>query len=147
MTTATLSAAVGVSRPRWYRNSVVAVLAGLFTNAILSSATDLVLVAAGVFPPLHEFGNPAYFSDSMLLLALLYRTAFGVFGCYLTARLAPRRPMTHSLALAGIGFAIGTVGAVTTWSVWQSWYSLAIIAVTLPSGWLGARIAQSRNGR
>jgi hypothetical protein len=144
MTTATLNCAVAVPRARWYRNSVVAVLAGLFANAILSSATDMILVAARVFPPLHEFGNPAYFSDSMLLLALLYRTAFGVFGCYLTARLAPRRPMTHSLALAGIGFAIGTVGAMATWGIWQSWYSLAIIAVTLPSGWLGARIAQSR---
>lgn len=144
MTTATLSSAGAVPRARWYNHSVVAVLAGLFANAILSSATDMVLVAAGVFPPLQEFGNPAFFSDSLLLLALLYRTAFGVFGCYLTARLAPRRPMTHSLALAGVGFLIGIIGAMTTWGIWQSWYSLAIIAVTLPSGWLGARIAQSR---
>ena len=144
MTTVTLSSAGVVPRACWYNNSVVAVLAGLFVNAILSSATDMILVAVGVFPPLHEFGNPAFFSDSLLLLALLYRTAFGVFGCYLTARLAPRRPMTHSLALAGIGFVIGVVGALATWGIWQSWYSLAIIAVTLPSGWLGARIAQSR---
>ena len=144
MTTVTLSSAGVVPRACWYNNSVVAVLAGLFVNAILSSATDMILVAVGVFPPLHEFGNPAFFSDSLLLLALLYRTAFGVFSCYLTARLAPRRPMTHSLALAGIGFLIGVAGALATWGVWQSWYSLAIIAVTLPSGWLGARIAQSR---
>jgi hypothetical protein len=46
--------------------------------------------------------------------------------------------MAHSLALAGIGFAIGVAGAIATWGIWQSWYSLAIIAVTLPSGWLGA---------
>ena len=144
MTTVTLSSAGVVPRACWYNHSVVAILAGLFANAILSSATDMILVAVGVFPPLHEFGNPAFFSDSLLLLALLYRTAFGVFGCYLTARLAPRRPMTHSLALAGIGFLIGVAGALATWGVWQSWYSLAIIAVTLPSGWLGARIAQSR---
>jgi hypothetical protein len=52
--------------------------------------------------------------------------------------------MTHSFALAGIGFLIRVAGALATWGVWQSWYSLAIIAVTLPSGWLGARIAQSR---
>ena len=144
MTTVTLSSAGVGPRARWYHNSVVAVLAGLFANAILSSATDMILVAAGVFPPLHDFGNPAFFSDSLLLLALLYRTAFGVLGCYLTARLASRRPMTHSLALAGIGFVIGVVGAMATWGIWHSWYSLAIIAVTLPSGWLGARIAQSR---
>jgi hypothetical protein len=143
MTTATLSPVLAAGpRSRWYRNSVVAVLAGLFANAILSSATDLVLVAAGVFPPLKEFGNPIYFGDSLLLLALLYRTAYGVLGCYLTARLAPRRPMAHSLVLAGIGFAIGVVGAVVTWDAWRSWYSLAIIAVTLPSGWLGARLSR-----
>jgi hypothetical protein len=140
MTTAALSPTVTVAaRPRWYR-SVAAVLAGLILNVVLSSATDLLLVAAGVFPPLREFAHPASFSDSLLLLALLYRTGYGVLGCYLTARLAPRRPMAHSLALATIGFAIGVVGAAATWETWTSWYSLAIIAVTLPSGWLGARL-------
>jgi hypothetical protein len=29
-----------------------------------------------------------------------------------------------------------------TWDAWRSWYSLAIIAVTLPSGWLGARLSR-----
>lgn len=141
MTTATLTPAVIATRPRCYR-SVGAVLAGLILNVVLSSATDLLLVAAGVFPPLSEFGHPASFSDSLLLLALLYRTAYGVLGCYLTARLSPRRPMAHALALASIGFVIGVVGAVATWHTWTSWYSLAIIAVTLPSGWLGARLSK-----
>ncbi len=141
MTTATLTPVVLATRPRWYR-SVGAVLAGLILNVVLSSATDLLLVAVGVFPPLREFGHPASFSDSLLLLALLYRTAYGVLGCYLTARLSPQRPMAHSLTLASIGFVIGVIGAVATWGTWTSWYSLAIIAVTLPSGWLGARLAR-----
>jgi hypothetical protein len=127
------------------RRSVLAVFAGLIANVVLATATDLVLVVAGVFPPLSEFGNPAHFSDSLLLLALVYRTVFGVFGCYLTARLAPTRPMAHSLTLGGLGFAIGVIGAVVTWGTWTSWYSLAIIAVTLPSAWLGARLAQPRS--
>jgi hypothetical protein len=50
MTTATLSSAGIVARPRWYRS--LAVLGGLIVNAALSSATDLLLVAAGVFPHL-----------------------------------------------------------------------------------------------
>jgi hypothetical protein len=141
MTTAILTPAAVTPRPRWYR-SIAAVLAGLILNVVLSTATDLLLVAAGVFPPLREFGHPASFSDSLLLLALLYRTAYGVLGCYVTARLAPRRPMAHALALASIGFVIGVVGAVATWDTWTSWYSLAIIAVTLPSGWLGARLSK-----
>ena len=146
MTTATLSSAGIVARPRWYRG-LAAVLAGLIVNAALSSATDMLLVAVGVFPPLREFGDPASFSDSLLLLALLYRTLYGVLGCYMTARLSPRRPTAHAMTLGGIGFVIGVVGAVVTWNTWTSWYSLAIIAVTLPSAWLGARILQYRQSR
>jgi hypothetical protein len=140
MNTAVLNS-VSPHRPAW-RRSVLAVFAGLAANAVLSTAADLVLVAAGVFPPLSEFGHPGSFSDSLLMLALVYRTVFGVLGCFLTARLAPTRSMTHSLVLGGIGFAIGVAGAVATWGTWTSWYSIAIIAVTLPSAWLGARIAR-----
>jgi hypothetical protein len=146
MTTVALSSAENGGRPRWYR-SVGAVLAGLVLNAVLSSATDLLLVAIGVFPPLAQFGHPESFSDSLLLIALFYRTLYGVLGCYVTAQLASQRPMAHSLALGGIGLLVGVVGAVATWGAWTSWYSLAIIAVTLPSAWLGARILQYRQGR
>ena len=130
--------------PSPWRRSVLAIVAGLLANVVLSTVTDLLMVAAGIFPPLADFGRPKLFTDSMLLLALAYRTLFGVLGCYLTARLAPRRPMAHSLALGSIGFLIGTVGAIVTWGTWTSWYSLAIIAVTLPSAWLGARLAPRR---
>jgi len=143
MTTVALARAALSTRSTWYR-SVGAVFAGLIANAVLSTATDLLLVAVGVFPPLAQFGHPESFSDSLLLLALLYRTFYGVLGCYLTARLAAGRPMAHSLALGGIGSVTGIVGAVATWGTWTSWYSLAIIAVTLPSAWLGARILQLR---
>jgi hypothetical protein len=143
MNTAASISAIPAVRSRWYR-SVGAVLAGLLVNAVLASATDLLLVAIGVFPPLHEFGNPAAYSDSLLLLALIYRTLFGVLGCYVTARLASSRPMAHSLVLGGIGVLIGTLGAMATWETWTHWYSLAIIAVTLPSAWLGARIFLAR---
>lgn len=145
MTTATLTpaTAAAVARPSRYR-SVGAVMAGLLVNVILSSATDLLLVAIGVFPPLRDFGNPAAYSDSLLLLALIYRTLFGILGCYITARLAPTRPMAHALVLGCIGVAVGVIGAIAAWDTWTHWYSLAIIAVTLPSSWLGARIFQAR---
>jgi hypothetical protein len=53
-----------------------------------------VLHATGVFPP---FGQPM--ADALFLLATAYRIVYGVAGCYLTARLAPDRPMRHALAL------------------------------------------------
>lgn len=128
--------------PSSWRRSVFAVFAGLVVNVVLSSATDLLMIAMGVFPPLSDFGRPESFSDSMLLVALLYRTFFGVLGCYLTARLAPKRPMAHAAVLGAIGVVVGVIGAIATWDTWTQWYSLAIIAVPLPSAWLGAWILQ-----
>ena len=121
-----------------WRRSAFAVFAGLLANVVMSSATDLLLVAGGVFPPLSEFGRPESFSDSMLLLALTYRTVFGVLGCYL----APKRSTAHAVVLGTIGVVVGVIGATATWDTWTQWYSLAIIAVPLPSAWLGAWILQ-----
>ena len=44
-----------------------------------------MLHASGVFPPL---GQPT--GNALLLLATIYRTIFGIAGCYLTARLGSR---------------------------------------------------------
>jgi hypothetical protein len=91
--------------PRWWRKheeqtwkSVGAVLAGLLMVAVVSVGTDLVLHATGVFPP---WGQPV--GSGVLLLATVYRTIYSVAGAYLTARLAPDRPMRHALALGGVG--------------------------------------------
>src|SRR5258708_16431341 len=44
----------------------------------------------GIFPQLSE---PQSFTASLLLLATAYRSIYGVVGSYLTASLAPYRPM------------------------------------------------------
>lgn len=139
----TAIAASNISSPRIGR-SVLAVLAGLLLNAVLSTAMDVALSLLGVFPPLSEYGQANSFSNSMLAVALVYRTLFGVLGCYVTARLAPRRPMLHALILGSVGFAIGVVGAITMWNASSAWYAIALIAVALPAAWLGGRLAQRR---
>jgi len=143
MTTVARTSATHSARSRWGR-SLGAVAAGLLINVVLSSATDLLLVALGIFPPLTAFDDPAAYTDSLLLLALLYRSLFGVFSCYVAARLARTQPMAHALALGCIGVVIGSLGAMATWDTWTHWYSLAIVAVALPCGWLGGWIVQSR---
>ena len=37
-------------------------------------------------------------SDALFLLATVYRSLYAVAGSYVTARLAPHRPMKHALA-------------------------------------------------
>jgi hypothetical protein len=139
----TLTTIAAVNAPsRRVGRSVAAVFAGLLINAVLSTGTDVVLSLAGVFPPLSQYGQAGTFTNAMLALALVYRTLFGVLGCYVTARLAPHRPFAHSMILGAIGFVIGVAGAITMWEASQAWYALAIIAVTLPSAWIGGRLVE-----
>jgi hypothetical protein len=117
------------------------VLAGI----VLSLGTDAALSALGVFPAL---GEPM--SDGMLLLATVYRTVYGIAGGYLTARLAPDRPMRHALILGTLGLLACTAGAVATWNkepaLGHEWYPLALVALALPPAWLGGRLREIQLG-
>ena len=83
-------------------------------------------------------------ADRLLGLATLYRTVYGVLGSYLTARLAPRRPMLHAMVLGTLGLAANIAGTVTAWNradvVGHRWYPIALIVLALPTAWLGAWI-------
>ena len=119
--------------------SIGAVLAGLVAIFVLSIGTDIVLHAAGIFPPL---GQP--FSDRLCLIASMYRTAYAVIGCYITARLAPNRPMQHALMLGLVGVVLSTAGAVATWNRGPAfgphWYPVALILISLPCAWAGGKL-------
>jgi hypothetical protein len=118
---------------------VGAVVAGLLANVVLGVGTDLVLHATSVFPP---FGQPM--GEGLFLLALTYRTAYGVLGCWLAARLAPDRPLRAAWVLGVLGFAIGTTGALATWDAGPEfgpkWYAVAVAVIALPCAWLGGRL-------
>ncbi|MCU1275764.1 MAG: hypothetical protein JWO48_3195 [Bryobacterales bacterium] len=89
-------------------------------------------------------------SDALLLVATAYRTVYAVAGSYITARLAPERPMQHALAGGVVGLVLSTVGAVATWNRGPAfgphWYPLALIATAIPCAWAGGKLhgAQSR---
>lgn len=127
------------ARRRGLLRSTGAVLAGLFSIVVTSTVTDAILHAVGIYPPPRQ-----RMSDTLFLLATAYRIAFGVLGCYVTAWLAPARPMKHALVLGAIGVVISTAGAVAMWQYGPAWYALAIIGISLPCAWLGARLYQRR---
>ena len=97
--------------PRRMGRSIGALLAGFLAVVILSLGTDIVLRSVGVFPRL---GEPM--ADAFFVLATAYRTVYGVVGSYITARLAPDRPMEHALVGGLVGLVLSTVGAVVTWN-------------------------------
>lgn len=119
-----------------------AVLGGLLTIVLLSTATDGVLHATGVYPPPRQ-----PMSDGLFALATGYRVVYGVLAGYVTARLAPDRPMRHALALGWIGVVVSVAGAIAMWAYGPAWYSLVIIAIALPCAWAGGRLYVSRATR
>ena len=117
--------------------SAGALLAGLVAVVVLSSAADLAFEALAVFPPPERFGA---FTTANYLLALSYRAAFNIFGCWLAARLAPNRPMRHALILGAIGFVLASLGLVVMWSVGDHWYPIALVVSAFPCAWIGGKL-------
>jgi len=118
---------------------VVALLAGFVVGVTITLATDGALHLARIFPPL---GQPI--GSKSLLLATVYRTVYQVLGSYITARLAPDRPMGHALVGGAIGLTICILGAVVTWNKGPAfgphWYPVALIVLALPTAWLGGKL-------
>lgn len=125
--------------PRNLPRSTIAVIAGFVAIFVLSLATDQLLHSLGVYPP---WGEPMR-ATSLNLLALSYRLVYDTFGCYLTARLAPRNPMRHALTLGGIGFVLSSLGAVggIMADLGPAWYPILLALSSLPSAWLGGWLA------
>lgn len=116
--------------------SILALLAGFFFVVTLSLATDLALHAVGIFPAFDQT-----MSNRLLSFATAYRTIYSVAGSYLTARLAPNRPMQHALLGGVIGMFLAIVGTVVTWNkapqFGPHWYPVALIVLAMPQAWLG----------
>ena len=122
--------------------SIVAVVAGFATTFVIAVGIDAVLYAAGVYPP---FGMRL--SDAMFVGALAYRALVTILGGWVTARLAPSRPMKHAAALAAVGGLAGLVGvgrAVAHPAIGPLWYPVALVVTSLPCVLIGARLRMRR---
>src|SRR3569623_136692 len=107
--------------------SIAAGLAGLGAVAGLAIATDIVLEHS-VLPAM----NTAVASPPLLVLALAYRVLFGVVGGYVTARLAPMRPVMHAVILGVIGTVLGAIGVSVMWRLGNHWYPIALAVLADP---------------
>ncbi|HKP84297.1 MAG TPA: hypothetical protein VJT69_19930 [Pyrinomonadaceae bacterium] len=124
--------------PRSIARSIGAVLAGLLFIVVLSTLTDVVMHATGVYPPWFH-----YMPDSLFLLATAYRIVYSILGSYLTARFAPNRPMLHALILGVVGVLLSIVGALSTWNkgpeFGPKWYPITLIVLAIPLAWVGGK--------
>jgi hypothetical protein len=124
------------SSQRQLGRSILAVLAGMVFAIALTLVTDLIMHKTHVFPPLGErVPNP------LLALATGYRAVIAIAASYLTAYLAPYRPIAHAMIGGAFGFVASLAGAIATWNAGPAyeahWYPLALAILSLPQAWLG----------
>lgn len=120
--------------------SIWAVVAGFLAAASLSIGVDAIMHATSIFPPVGEV-----MSNGLFVLATVYRCAFQVLGGYLTAHLAPAKPMKHVWILATIGQVASLLG-ILAWKAMGPaggplWYPLALVVTAMPTVWLGGRLS------
>jgi hypothetical protein len=119
--------------------SVLAVVAGLVVTIVLSTGIDLLVVYTGIFP-----GKSADNTDAHWAIITAYRAVIAIFGCWVTARLAPSRPMMHALIAGGIGMALAVLGTIFAWDKGPEfgphWYAIAVALTALPCAWIGGKL-------
>src|SRR5688572_1761821 len=113
--------------------SIGAVIAGFALLVILSVITDSILEETGIMKTEPFVENPVW----LIAIIVLYRTIFNTLGCYLTACLAPNRPMKHAIILGIIGLVLTIVGLIAMWDIPPRWYPISLMVLTLPAAWLG----------
>jgi hypothetical protein len=121
--------------------SVWAIVAGVLFIIVVTTLVDIVLHAIHVYGPMSE-----PLSDRLAILATAYRIVISIAGAWLTARLAPARPMAHALILGFVGIVLGLIGLVATWNkgMGPHWYPVALVVLALPQCWVGGWLYQRR---
>jgi hypothetical protein len=130
------------ARPLAIVRSVGAVFAGMIVVIVLSIGTHALLRAIGVFPP-----GSQRMSDAEFVIASICRIVYTVIGAYVTATLAPTRPMQHALFYGLVGFGLSVLGFIGSRNMPElvpRWYPLALVVTAIPCAWLGGKLRTSR---
>ncbi len=124
------------------RKSIWAVVAGVLVIIVVTTLVDIAMHAIGVFPPMDQ-----PIDDALALLATSYRIVITIGGAFLTARLAPDKPMKHAMILGIVGTVLGVVGVVATWNrgLGPRWYPIALAVLAIPQCWVGGRLYVMRS--
>jgi hypothetical protein len=119
------------------KKSILAVTAGVVFIIVVTTLVDIVLHAVHVFPAMDQ-----PLDDTLAALATSYRIVIGIAGGWLTARLAPQKPMKHALILGVVGTLLGLAGVVATWNLGlgPKWYPIALAVLAVPQCWAGGKI-------
>jgi hypothetical protein len=114
-------------------------IVGVVTGYVVFVASNLALFQLTGQPP-HRAASVAF-----MVGASAYGTAFALFGGYLSAWIAGRRPLLHAAAMAAILALVATGSLVATIGKGAIWTQICALALMTPAavagGWLRQRIA------
>lgn len=124
--------------------SILAIVAGFIAIAVFALGADAV-VRRG----LPQFFGPGGRSDhtGMLLVMAAYSAGFAAGGAWLTARLAPGRPLRHALILGGLGLVLAVPVTIQHWGTAPAWFHVTTLALTMPAAWAGGVLVERRGGK
>lgn len=119
------------------RKSIWAVVAGVLVTIVVTTVVDILLHVTGVFPGMNQ-----PLDDALALLATSYRIVIGIGAAWLTARLAPEKPLKHAMILGAVGVVLAIAGVVATWNLGLGprWYPIALAVLALPQCWVGGKL-------
>ena len=115
--------------------SIAAVAAGLAVIVLLCVLTDALLVTMQLLPS-PDAHRP--YGLAFLGVVVFYCAVYTLIGGYVTARLAPIRPVAHAVVLGLLGMALSVLGTMHAWQIGNGWNAITLLAEGLPLCWLGA---------
>lgn len=122
--------------------SVLAVLAG-FAALIATVIVATIVLAQLLYPDADD--RAATPTSAWLALNFAYSLGAAVLGGWLAARLAPRAPFAHAVALAAVALAASLPGMIGGAQPGQpAWYPAALGALSVMGILAGGRLAARR---
>lgn len=123
--------------------SIFAVITGFLAIGALSFGSDALLKR--MMPASFDAAGRTD-SVPVLLLIMAYVAVFAIAGCYLTARLAPNRPMRHALILGALGLVFNIVGSISLWDTAPAWFHIVSLVMVMPYAWIGGKLRENQLG-
>lgn len=123
----------------WTR-SALAILAGVITWMVLAFGTDALMTL--IFPNQFTYGEPVDHVPLLLALAT-YSLGYAVVAGYVTAWLAKRKAIQHTLALGVVQLILAGTATYFQVNVAPVWYHVLVLTLIIPAhilgGWLRHR--------
>ena len=119
--------------------SILAVLAGNVSWAALWVGSNALL--AKLFPAQYQAEKKDYVP--MLLSLIVLSFVFSIIAGYLTARIAKRKEITHTLVLGVLQLAMGIAAQMANYDAVPLWYHIVFLLLLIPGnvfgGWFIAK--------